>query len=124
MKILDDNGKVMDKWVWLVAVLLFIMSLPIIWIYSLYGHQSQGIMGCISVCVLVVYALQFPAYLKRTWMWFYVGTLSSFYFSVVIFLPDFLPRNAPTSVVLWPFVLVTIGIDAIMIRMFAKLFGG
>lgn len=122
MKILDENGKVMEKWVWLCAIILFLLSLPVISIYSLYGLQSQGIIGCISVCVLAIYALQFPEHLKKNWMWGYILTLSTFYLLTVILLPNILPKNAPTSVVLWPFVLVTVGIDAIMMRVFAKLF--
>ena len=123
MKILDDNGKVMQKWVWLIAALLFLASLPVIWVYASHGYQGQGIMGCISVCVLVIYALQFPRYFKSAWIYAYVALLSAFYLSVVLFLPNVLPNNAPTSLVLWPFVLVTIGIDAVVMRIFAKIFG-
>ena len=122
MKILDNTGKVKQKWVWLTAALLFVASLPVISVYSSNGYQAQGIMACLSVSVLVIYALQFPSYLRRIWLWVYVICLSALYFYTARLLPNFLPRSAPTSLVLWPFVFVTIGIDAIFLRIFAKLF--
>ena len=122
MNIFDGKGNVSAPLIWATAAALFCLSLPVIWIYGSYGYQLEGIFACLSVSVLVIYALQFPKYLKRPWLYAYVTMLSAFYFLAALLLPGALPKNTPTSAFLWPFALVTIGIDFLVLRIFVRLF--
>lgn len=85
--------------------------------------RHHRIFGCLSVCILIIYGLQFPAYFKRRWFHAYLIVLSLFYFGVAFLLPNELPRHSPTSFILWPFALVTIALDAIVLRVLVRLRG-
>ena len=124
MKLLDDNGKVMPRWVWLAAAIALLISIPIVMLYSSYGRQAQGMMACLSVSILVVFTMQYPKYFGRRWLYLYFTLLSTGYFSASLLLPNYLPRTLPTSSVLWPVALVTIGIDAAVLHLFSRLFAG
>ena len=116
------RDKMEDRYVWLIGAALFLASLPIIGLYAYFDRRAQGILSCLSVSVLVIYALQFPQHLGKWWLYVYVAALAVGYLAVSLVLPNELPNKTPTSFVLWPFALVTIGIDAVMLRAFACLF--
>ena len=116
------RGKIEDRYLWLIAGTLFAASLPVIWLYASFDRQAQGILCCLSVSVLIVYALQFPQHLGKWWLYVYVATLVVCYVAVSFVLPNELPRKTPTSFALWPFALISIAVDALMLRAFSRLF--
>jgi hypothetical protein len=122
MNVFDEKGNVSPPLIWAAAATLFGLSLPVIWLYASYGYQLEGVFSCLSTSILVIYALQFPKYLKRPWLYAYIAVLTLFYMWAALLLPGSLPKGAPTSAFLWPLAFVTIGIDFVMLRIFVKVF--
>ena len=122
MQIFDGNGKLSEWAMWLSVFALMIISAPIWVIYDHFGYMTQGMFAVLSNAILWLYALQFSQYLKRKWFYIILICLSIFYFTVGLLLPSSLPKNTPTSLFLWPVALVTIGIDRLVIKFFARCF--
>lgn len=118
----DENYKIKPKWIWIAAAVLFVVSLPVIWLYESFGRQTEGVFGCAAVSVMIIYALQYPLYIRRFWYYVYMVVLGILYLTVALLLPNEIPTNMPTSVFLWPFVLFTVGIDWLVMRLFLLLF--
>jgi hypothetical protein len=122
LQIYDKNGKLSQSAMWLSVFALMIISAPIWIVYDHFGYMTQGMFAVVSNAILWLYALQFPQYLKRPWFYVILVCLSIFYFTAGFLMPGGLPKNSPTSFFLWPFALVTIGIDRLVIKFFARRF--
>jgi hypothetical protein len=122
MKIFNKDGKISESLTWISVFSLMIIGAPIWVLYDHFGYMTQGMFAVVSNCILWLYALQFPQYFKQRWFYITLIFLSIFYFTFAFLMPGNLPKNSPTSLFLWPFALVTIGIDRLVIRFFARRF--
>jgi hypothetical protein len=122
VQIFDENGKISEPGMWLSFFALMITSAQIWVLYDHFGYMTQGMFAVLSNAIFWLYALQFPQYFKRRWFFVILICLSILYFASAFLMPDSLPKNSPTSLFLWPFALVTIGIDRLVIKFFAGRF--
>jgi hypothetical protein len=120
LKIFDDDGKITQATAWIAGLLLMLMTAPIWWIFAQYGRMTQGMFAAVSNAVLGLQALQYPRYFKAKWLYVLLLVLSISYILLSLLMPNSLPKNTPTSFFLWPFVLITIGINHFMIKICAK----
>ena len=51
---LDEHGRVKERWVWTAAAGSFALSLPVIWLYDSMGRQAEGIFGGVSLSIYLI----------------------------------------------------------------------
>lgn len=121
---LGKDGKVTGPAMWSAALLLMLANALIWWLYASYGYMEQGMFAAVANSILGVQALQFPKHFKSLWFYIALIFLSLSYFSFAFLMPASLPKGVPTSLFVWPVALVTIGINALIIKIFCKVFDG
>jgi hypothetical protein len=123
MNFLDAKGKITLFWLSVLLAMTFICSLPILWTFDYFDRDAQGIFYCFALNVSLICALQYPVQKIRSWLPYYLLATSVIYLGICCGMPRKLPSNYPTSAFLWPFALVSMGIDFVLIKMFQKKFG-
>lgn len=107
---------------WLAGLMLSLVFAPIWWLFARYGSMTQGMFAAVPNIILWLYALQFQKYLRKKWFYGVLFSISCFYVILALFLPERLPQNIATSVVLWPFVIISIGIDHLILKKASEYF--
>lgn len=120
MQMIDSDGKFSASAMWLAGLGLSLIFSPVWWLFAHYDRMTQGMFAALADVVLWLYALQFPSFLKRISFYGLLLLVTGIYTAGALLMPDHLPKDSPTSVILWPFTLATIGFDHVAIRLWAK----